>query len=72
MRETLSMHNEFLQNIFPVKFFSIVSNKNRAVDGTCCHTGSLGNMKCLTNPLQSMKGITSPLMPENSVVKLLW
>lgn len=33
------MHNQFFQSTFPVKFFSIVSNKNTAVDGTCCHLG---------------------------------
>lgn len=33
------MYNQFFKNIFPVKFFSIVSNKNTAVDGMSCHTG---------------------------------
>lgn len=67
------MHNQFFQNTFPVKFFSIVSNKNAAADGTCCHTGRQSRkVKCLINSLQSMKEITSPLVPENSVVKFLW
>lgn len=68
------MHNQFFQNTFPVKFFSIVSNKNAAADGTCCHTGTQsqeGEMSYQFPP-KSMKEIISPLVPENSVVKFLW
>lgn len=33
------MHNLFFKNTFLVKFFSIVSNENTAVDGMSCHAG---------------------------------
>lgn len=66
------MYNQFFKNIFPVKFFSIVSTRTQ-LQMVCpvIQAGSHGIVKCLTNSFQSMKDITSPLMPKNSV-KFLW